>query len=82
MLIPLNNSKRENLALSVVRIKQDYSVTIVSIINGYGMSSIPSYMHNIHTDECDACACIEDYEIVKGADLYNCIEKCLEQLND
>lgn len=82
MLIPLNNSERENLALSVIRLNNGYSVVIMSIVNGYSMDSIPSYMHNVHTDEIDAVVCMEDYHVVTGNDLYKCIDECLAQLDD
>ena len=82
MLIPLNNSKRKDLALSIVRIDNSYSVAIVSIINGFGMNSIPSYMYNVHADEIDATVCMEDYHIVRGNDLYKCIDECLAQLDN
>lgn len=82
MLIPLNNLERENLALSVIRLNNGYSVAIMSIVNGYGMDSIPSYMHNVHNDEIDAVACMENYHVITGNNLYECIDKCLAQLDD
>lgn len=83
MFIPLNLEERQDLGLSVIRSNKGYSVAIMSIVNGFGMDDLPSYMHNVHDDEnlMDACACTTDYEIVTGTDLYDCIEKCLKQLN-
>lgn len=83
MLVPLNNKERQDLCLSIIRKKEGYSVAIVSIINGYGMNSLPSYACNLHDEEnlVDACTCIEDYEIISGQDLYDCIEQCLAQLD-
>lgn len=83
MLIPLNNKERQDLCLSVLRLKEGYSVAIVSIINGYGLDSLPSYACNLHDEEnlVDACVWMEDYQIIKGQDLYDCIKQCLAQLD-
>ena len=83
MLVPLNNKERQDLCLSVIRKKEGYSVAIVSVINGYGIDSLPSYAHNLHDEKnlVDACICTEDYQIVEGKDLYDCIEQCLAQLD-
>ena len=80
MLIPLNNKRDNSLALSVIRLNKGYSVAIMSVINGYGMDSLPSYMYNERSEEVDAVVSTTDYEVVKGKDLYDCIEKCLKQL--
>ena len=83
MLIPLNNKERQDLCLSVIRKKEGYSVAIVSIINGYGLESLPSYDCNLKDEEnlIDACIWMEDYNIIDGQDLYDCIEQCLAQLD-
>lgn len=83
MFIPLNLEKRQDLGLSVIRSNKGYSVAIMSIANSFGMDELPSYMHNVHNDKnlMDACACMTDYQIVEGANLYDCIEKCLKQLD-
>lgn len=84
MLVPLNNKERQDLCLSIIRLKEGYSVAIVSIINGYGLNSLPSYTCNNPKDEenlMDPCVWMEDYQIIKGQDLYDCIEQCLAQLD-
>lgn len=86
MFIPLNLKERQDLGLSVLRLKKGhsitYSVAIIAVVNGYGMDELPSYMHHIDDKEnlIVACACTTDYEIIEGPDLYDCINKCLEQL--
>lgn len=83
MLVPLNNKERQDLCLSIIRRKKGYSVAIVSIINGYGMNSLPSYACNLKDEKnlIDACVWMEDYKIISGQDLYDCIEQCLAQLD-
>lgn len=83
MLVPLNNKERQDLCLSIIPLKEGYSVAIVSVINGYDMNSLPSYAHNLHDEEnlVDACISMENYRIIKGQDLYDCIEQCLAQLD-
>lgn len=82
MFIPLNLKERQDLGLSVIRSKEGYSVAIMSVINGYGMDSVPSYMNHYRNDDenIDTCICTTDYETIKGPDLYDCINKCIEQL--
>lgn len=78
MWIPLNTKTARDLGLSVIRLNEGYSVAIMAVVDGYGMVPMPSY--ELHHDE-DSVACMTDYEVVKGADLYECIEKCLKQLD-
>lgn len=85
MLVPLNTAKRSDLCLSIITTKEGYSVLVVSIINGYGMDSLPSYKgdYPADDDDCfDPCVCVDDYPAVTGPDLYKCIEECMEQIKD
>jgi len=55
----------------------------MSIANGIGLDSLPSWRKLLGDDEEDLImpvACMEDFEVIKGADLYECIEKCIEQV--
>lgn len=78
MWIPLNTRTACDLGLSVIRLNEGYSVAIMAVVNGYGMDPMPSYELHYHEG---AIACMTDYEVVKGTNLYECIEKCLKQLD-
>lgn len=85
MLVPLNTAKRSDLALSIITNKEGYSVLIVSIIKGFGMDSLPSYMGDYPAGDdnlFDPCVCVDDYPAVTGPDLYKCIEECMKQIED
>jgi hypothetical protein len=87
MLIPLNTKKSVDLCLSVIQIgsgsKRSYSVAIMNLVNGLGMYGVPSYRCYDPDDENEQFATVTamtDYEVIKGNNLYDCIEGCLDQL--
>lgn len=83
MLVPLNTAERPDLALSIIANKKGYSVLVVSIKNGIGLDSLPSYAIYEEKDEdmgISPVTWIEDYPVIEGADLYQCIHKALLQI--
>ena len=83
MLVPLNTAERSDLALSIIANKKGYSVLVVSVKNGIGLGSLPSY--SIYEEDDDETGFkpviwIEDYPAVEGTDLYQCIHKALLQI--
>ena len=82
MLVPLNTRKRNDLCLSVLRTENGFSVKVVSIVNGFGLDSLPSYCFGLRTEEVDAVVWMEDYPAIAGIDLYDCIEKCMKQIEE
>lgn len=83
MLVPLNTAKRSDLALSIITTKKGYSVLVVSIKNGIGLDSFPSYAIFEEDDDetgFKPITWIEDYPVVEGTDLYQCIHKALLQI--
>ena len=83
MFIPIN-TKEGNLGLSVINIEKGYSVAIVETCNTM-LDSVPSYMYNNSLqldDDFECVVCTTDYKIISGQDLYECIEKCLQQIFD
>lgn len=82
MLVPLNTAKRNDLCLSVLRTKNGFSVKVVSIVNGFGLHSLPSYCFGFRSEEVDAVVWMEDYPAITGKDLYDCIEKCMKQIQN
>lgn len=82
MLVPLNTAKRNDLCLSVLRTENGFSVKVVSIVNGFGLDSLPSYYFGLHSEEVDAIVWMEDYPAITGKDLYGCIKKCMKQIQN
>lgn len=82
MFIPINTVEG-NLGLSVIRTKKGYSVAIMETCDNR-LSSIQSHCYyDIQESDDDECVvCTTDYEIITGSDLYECIEKCLQQIFD
>lgn len=83
MLVPLNTAKRSDLALSIMATKEGYSVLVVSIKNGIGLDSLPSYAIYEKDDNEKGFEPVpwgEDYPAIKGTDLYQCIHKALVQI--
>ncbi len=88
MLVPLNNKERQDLCLSVLRLKEGYSVAIVKLVNDANLfETVQSYRCN-ETDRFDdngyifkSNICTTNYNVISGANLYDCIEQCLAQLD-
>ena len=87
MLIPLNFKNAKDIALSVVKTSDGYSVEPCNIVNGYGLDKLPSYMANSHklksefnTIESVPMFKFEDSVGCSGPDLYDCIQKVLDKL--
>ena len=83
MFIPIN-TEEGNLGLSVIRTKKGYSVAIMETCDNR-LASIQSYCYhdNPQSDDDDECVvCATDYKIINGENLYECIEKCLQQIFD
>ena len=81
MFIPVN-TKKGNLGLSILNTKKGYSVAIVETCNNM-LGSIPSYLYNNYLqsdDDFECVVCTTDYKVITGSDLYDCIEKCLQQI--
>ena len=82
MLVPLNTSKRDDICLSVVRLKDRFSVKVVSIVDGYSSNPLPSYSFNLRNEEIEPVIWMEDYPAITGKDLYDCIEQCMKQIEE
>ena len=60
-----------------------YSVTVMEIVNGVGFDSIPAWSALLPDNEQSniyPAACMSDFDVFKGEDLYECIEKCRAQI--
>ena len=83
MFIPIN-TEEGNLGLSVIRTKKGYSVAIMETCDNR-LASVPSYCYYDYPesdDDFECVVCTTDYKIISGQDLYECIEKCLQQIFD
>ena len=85
MFIPIN-TEEGNLGLSVIRTKNGYSVAIMETCNPtlIPLKSYYWYYNNPEPDD-DYFECVvsaTDYKIIEGENLYECIEKCLQQIFD
>lgn len=87
MLIPINTEKDSSLALSIVKSAEGYSVVPCSIVNGYGMAHLPSYMAGMEkfTTEMgtivDPIVVFDHYDKeVKGDNLEKCLDKVMRLL--
>lgn len=83
MFIPIN-TEEGNLGLSVILTKKGYSVAIMETCDNR-LASIPSYCYNAcpeSDDDFECVVCTTDYKIIDGESLYECIEKCLQQIFD
>jgi len=89
MLIPLNTPSRQDLCLSVLCLKDGqrttYSVTVMEIVNGVGFDSLPGWRKLLPDDDENRIypvACITEFDVVTGPDLYKCIEECMKQVTE
>ena len=87
MLIPLNLRDAKNIALSVIRTSEGYSVVPCNIVNGFGLGDIPSHWCNRKSVTVDGFIIDpitmfdSDHDMkVTGTDLFECIEKCLKMV--
>lgn len=83
MFIPINTVEG-NLGLSVIRTKKGYSVAIMETCDNRLSSVLSHYYYGYPepNDDSECVVCATDYEIITGSDLYECIEKCLQQIFD
>lgn len=87
MLIPLNLKNAEDVALSVVETPEGYSVLPCNIVNGFGLSELPSYWANKSRveDEFDLVEPVPMFGFepsmkCEGPNLYDCIREVLTKL--
>ena len=81
MFIPIN-TEEGNLGLSIIRTKKGYSVAIMDTCDNR-LASVPSYCYYDYPesdDDFECVVCTTDYKIIDGENLYECIEKCLQQI--
>jgi hypothetical protein len=91
MLVPLNIPENEDLCMSIIVCSSDesfsYSVALMRMTNDWSMSEgLPSY-HCFVNAAYDKFGIYSrgswletDYEVIKGDNLYDCIKRCLSQL--
>lgn len=89
MLIPLNLKNAKDVALSVVKTPEGYSVLPCNIVNGFGLSELPSYWANkprveskFETIESVPMFGFEPSMKCEGPNLYDCIQEVLIKLED
>lgn len=86
MIIPLNLPGERSKALSIVATTEGYSVAEVTIINGFGLHSLPSY--SMMLDECqleelgDLVEPVVSFDriLAKGPDLLQCLNDAMSAL--
>ena len=86
MLLPLNLKTSKNVALSIIKIDQFYSIKPCTIVNGFGMDKIDSSFILTEADE-NSFSPIPVFDFdekfdTTGEDLFICLEEVLAKLKD
>lgn len=88
MLIPLNLPQNSSKALSIVASPKGYSVAEMTIVNGFGLDTLPSWsmmayeslpgkLYGENGEQIDPIAWCDEV-LCTGSDLLQCLDKAMK----